>query len=192
MILIIDHYDSFIDMIADYVKSLNFDCVIIKTDDKNLGVVALTEFSHIIIGPGPGHPTDKSLDNVYSIINNAIIQKLPLLGICLGHQMIGHYFGASIKTADKISHGITSLIHTKNDSCIFKDLPTQFNVTRYHSLIIDNQNLPNNIIVTAKTEQNEIMAIQHLTHKIFGVQFHPESVMTEYGHEMLRNFFEIK
>ncbi len=188
MILIIDHYDSFIDMIADYVKSLDFDYELVKTDSAKLHQINLANYSHIIIGPGPGHPQDSSLSIIDSIIDQAIKHNIPLLGICLGHQLIGQYFGARVVTAKFIAHGIVDKISIVNSSKLFIGLPNSFNVTRYHSLIIDNQGLPECIQITTLTDKEEIMSINHKNYSIYGVQFHPESIMTQFGHEILLNF----
>lgn len=191
MILVIDHYDSFIDMICDYLRSLGQNLDIIKTDNKILETLDLNQYSRIVIGPGPGHPEDIKLQSVYNnILPKAIQYDIPVLGICLGHQIIAKYYGAKIKTATQICHGRVQLIKTQNDSKIFYGLPQQFQVTRYHSLIIDSESMIMNqeIRSTANTPNNEIMAIEHLKHKIYGVQFHPESIMSEFGHEILNNF----
>ena len=191
MVLIIDHYDSFIDMIADYVSSLGQTHIIVPTDAERLPTIDIQQFKHIIIGPGPGNPLDKSLVNINPIITKSIQQNIPLLGICLGHQLIAQYFGAIIKTAEHIAHGFVDKITVDNHAVLFQNLPKSFHVTRYHSLIIDNNSINKNLSITAQTTANEIMAIQHLKHKIHGVQFHPESIMTEYGREILNNFLQL-
>lgn len=189
MILIIDHYDSFIDMIADYCKQLGFNILIIKTDEISCEVFTNHPISHIIIGPGPGHPADKSLDATRNILEYAINCKTSLLGICLGHQIIADYFGAKITTAKTISHGKISKCINNSNSKLFKNLPQNFKITRYHSLAIDQSTIPDcTLKITAYTEDNEIMAIEHKTLNIYGIQFHPESITTEYGLQILNNF----
>lgn len=189
MILIIDHHDSFIDMICDYIATIGYQYDLIKTDDSKLHSIDISQYSHIIIGPGPGHPNDKSLNEAYNIITKSIHHKIPLLGICLGHQMIGSYFGAKINTATQICHGVVDKLITVNESKIFKGLPVEFNITRYHSLLIDNESINHQLLITVgKTSNNEIMAVEHHKLEIYGIQFHPESIMTEYGHEILANF----
>lgn len=194
MILIIDHYDSFIDMICDYIATLNYKYELIKTDDIKLPNLDISKYSHVIIGPGPGHPKDQSLNETYKIITKSVYHKIPLLGICLGHQMIGAHFGIKINTATKICHGIVDKLIVINNSKIFKGLPKEFNITRYHSLLIDNQSLKNQskLVIIGNTLANEIMAVQHYELDVYGVQFHPESIMTEYGDKILANFLQIE
>ena len=191
MVLIIDHYDSFVDMIGDYIAALGFQYHLIKTDSIYLDNIDIRNYSHIIIGPGPGHPSDKSLNLVYPIIKRAIKHDIPLLGICLGHQMIAQFFGTEITTATRICHGVIEKIKIVGTSLLFTQLPMSFNVTRYHSLIIKEINHNTQLIITAFSEQNEIMAFEHKLYKIYGVQFHPESIMTEHGHAMFANFLRI-
>lgn len=189
MILIIDHHDSFINMICDYVATLDYQYELITTDDARLKNIDIKKYSHIIIGPGPGHPNDNALKTACNIIKLATDHQIPLLGICLGHQMIGSFFGAQIKTAEQICHGKIEKLCVINPSKLFQYLPNNFNVTRYHSLIIDHKMFPySELEISATSQQNEIMAIKHKTLKIYGVQFHPESIMTEYGHKILENF----
>lgn len=190
MLLILDHYDSFIDMIVDYCKQLDVEYIVVKTDQINHNIFTTYKITHIIIGPGPGHPNDSTLDATHQILHYAIHHQIAILGICLGHQIIASYFGANIEYSATIAHGKVSLC-TNNSSGIFANLPTQFNVTRYHSLTVNanslNSNNELNITATAN-DDGEIMAIQHNIHNIYGVQFHPESIMTDFGLEMLGNF----
>lgn len=183
MILVIDHYDSFIDMISDYIATLGYAYQIIKTDSQTLATIDIKNYSHIIIGPGPGHPHDESLAQVYPILQQAILHDIPVLGICLGHQMIANYFGAKIITAARICHGLVQSITQQANSIIFNNLPTIFNVTRYHSLIVATTLANTPLRISATTNHDEVMALEHTTYRIYGVQFHPESIMTEYGHE---------
>lgn len=190
MLLIIDHYDSFIDMIVDYCKQLGVEYIVVKTDQINDNIFITHEITHIIIGPGPGHPNDSDLDATRQILHHAIHHQIAVLGICLGHQIIASYFGANIDYSETIAHGRVSPC-TNNGGGIFANLPKQFNVTRYHSLTVNvgSINSNNELCITATADDDgEIMAIQHSTHNIHGVQFHPESIMTDFGLEMLANF----
>ena len=143
--------------------------------------------SHIIIGPGPGHPNE--LKHLYSIISFCENTNKPLLGICLGHQLIGQYYGCDIIKSKSIFHGRNSLILTGGDCILYRDLPKQFEVTRYHSLIVDKLKFP--LLTTSKTTENEIMAFKHNKNNIFGIQYHPEAYLTEYGLEVLGKFLKI-
>ena len=187
-VLLVDHHDSFIDMIADYLKQLGAEIVLLKTDQLSLDTISQTLPNKIIIGPGPGHPLDPALDPVRKIIIQAIKHNIPVLGICLGHQIIAEYFGASVIQTENIAHGMCSkLLH--DGTVLFNGLPKEFIVTRYHSLIVDTQDFNHaQLKITATTDIGEIMALQHLSFPVFGVQFHPESAMTEHGLEMLKNF----
>lgn len=192
MILVIDHYDSFIDMICDYLLQLGHDYRMVKTD-KLCGTEPNTLApEHIILGPGPGHPADQSLATVNQLITNAIARQTPILGICLGHQILAQYFGATIDYGEFPAHGIVSSIN--HDCCgIFSGIPTPLKVTRYHSLIVKDLNIAQETIrVTATTAKGEIMAISHKQLPIHGIQFHPESIMTESGKELLANFLSNK
>lgn len=192
MLLIIDHYDSFSNMIADYCKVITGEYIMLKTDQISSSTLKEINPSSIIIGPGPGHPSDLELLATKELIKDSIQSQIPILGVCLGHQLIAEIFGAKIVKANNICHGIISKIK-HNSSFIFKTLPQSFNVTRYHSLIIEHESLSNTVLkITALTAQNEVMAIQHQSLPIFGVQFHPESVTTDYGKEILENFLNVK
>lgn len=185
MILYIDHYDSFTNIIADYIKHLGFDLDIKKTDDK---IHNLNQYTHVIIGPGPGHPNE--LTHVYMIIEHCEQHNIPLLGICLGHQLIAQYYGSNVVKASNIFHGKTSLIaQPDNSSNIYKDIPEYFKVTRYHSLVVDQIHKPLKTI--SLTLDNEIMAFEHESKSIYGVQYHPEAYLSEYGLQILNNFLTI-
>ncbi|APC97821.1 anthranilate synthase component II [Francisella frigiditurris] len=181
MILYIDHYDSFTNTIVDYINYLGFSVDVKKTDDK---ILNLEKYSHIIIGPGPGHPNE--VTNQYQVIKYCEEHNASLLGICLGHQLIAQYYGANIIKAKHIFHGRNSIINQTNDSYLYRNLPNSFEVTRYHSLIVDELISP--LQITSKTNDNEIMSFEHETKKIYGVQYHPEAYLTEYGLEILKNF----
>lgn len=185
MILFIDHYDSFSDMLCDYISQLGFDIMLIKSNLICLEDIIKTNPSHIIIGPGPGHPSDLSLKSIYTLLNYFEKSK-PILGICLGHQIIAQKYGASVIHSKKIMHGKVSKIRHNNNK-LFRSIPKEYNVTRYHSFMICNNNVPSSIEVIA-TSCDEIMAIRHRSLKIWGVQFHPEAIQTEYGLDLLNNF----
>lgn len=192
MLLIIDHYDSFSAMIADYCRAIvpEYYCML-KTDQINSTTLVEINPSRIIIGPGPGHPSDQELIATKKLIKQAIQRKIPLLGICLGHQLIAEVFGAEIVTAEQICHGIISKI-THNNSGVFNNLPLTLEVTRYHSLLIDNTSIiDKEIEISAETNHGEIMAIHHPKLPIYGIQFHPESITTQHGKQLLKNFLTL-
>ena len=184
MVLYIDHYDSFTNIIVDYVTYLGFEVSIKKTDEK---IANIEQYSHIIIGPGPGHPNE--LKDKYQIIKFCEENNKPLLGICLGHQLVAQYYGSKIIKSQQIYHGRNSVVTHTGSSALYKNIPKQFEVTRYHSLIIDEINLP--LINIAMTKDSNIMAFQHQKLNIFGVQYHPEAYMTENGLDILRNFLTL-
>ena len=192
MLLIIDHFDSFIDMIIDYCKQLGYDYVKITTDKVTPDIIQHHKVQHIIIGPGPGHPSATDLLPTKSLLHQAIKLNLPVLGICLGHQLIGEFFGGEVKQAPIIMHGqISKLIH--NSQGILHSIPNNIDIARYHSLIIDKQILQNNpyLNVTGYSSDDEIMSIMHKSLPIYGIQFHPESVATQFGLNILNNFLQV-
>ncbi|ASG68281.1 glutamine amidotransferase [Francisella halioticida] len=181
MVLYIDHYDSFTNIIVDYITYLGHKVCVKKTDQE---IKSIEQYSHIIIGPGPGHPNE--LKDKYSIIKYCEQNNRPLLGICLGHQLIAQYYGSSIIRAKQIYHGKISKIRKLEESILYKNHTENFDVTRYHSLIVDGINDP--LVTIAVANNNEIMAFEHKEVKIFGVQYHPEAYLTKYGLETLNNF----
>ena len=188
MIILIDNYDSFTYNLVHYFGEIGNNVTLFKNDEKNANELLDLKPKAIVISPGPCNP-DKagvSLD----IAKKAALKKIPILGVCLGHQTIGQVFGAKIISAKNIVHGKTDKI---NHICkgIFNELPSPFNATRYHSLSISKKNFPNNLEITAETDCGEIMAIQHKKLPVYGVQFHPESIMSEHGHKLLKNFTKI-
>jgi anthranilate synthase/aminodeoxychorismate synthase-like glutamine amidotransferase len=191
-VLLIDHYDSFIDMIADYLQQLDCEVVIKKSDQLNEMTVAQLLPNKIVIGPGPGHPSDLDLVAVKIILASAITKNIPVLGICLGHQIIAEYFGAKVILASHIAHGVCSEILHDGD-ILFNNVANPFKATRYHSLIVDSGSLNNNtaLVNTARTQAGEVMALRHKSLPIYGVQFHPESVMTDSGLQILANFINM-
>lgn len=185
MIIIIDNYDSFTQNLVQYVGELDCSVEVIRNDMISSEEIDKLKPSHIIISPGPGHP--KEIDNILKIIKH-YAHKIPILGVCLGHQMIGYLYGAYIKRLNYPMHGkISEVLHTNND--IFDKLPNPLLATRYHSLIIDNINLPNDLEITAWTKDGTIMACKHKKYKkLRGIQFHPESLWTNEGKIIISNF----
>ncbi|MBI4977036.1 MAG: aminodeoxychorismate/anthranilate synthase component II [Spirochaetes bacterium] len=186
MVLFIDNYDSFTYNLVQYVGEINRDIRVVRNDECTLDEIAAMKPSHIVVSPGPGTPTEAG-------VSIAVIKKfhtaIPILGVCLGHQAIGEAFGGSIIRAPEIMHGKLSMIHHTGDG-VFKGIPSPFAATRYHSLIIDAASCPKELTVTAKTENGLIMGVRHEKHPLFGVQFHPESIATEHGKAIIRNFLK--
>jgi len=184
-ILLIDNYDSFTYNLQDYFLQLNTECKVIRNDELSLDAIKAIPFDGLVLSPGPKTPKDAGI--MISLIDY-YHDKTPILGICLGHQGIGEYFGAKLTKADSPMHGKTSVIQHQQHP-LFKDLPEQFNVMRYHSLIIEQlEDTPLNAIANTG---DEIMAIAHRSRLIIGVQFHPESILTEYGLSMLNNWLDL-
>jgi anthranilate synthase/aminodeoxychorismate synthase-like glutamine amidotransferase len=188
MILVIDNYDSFTYNIVQYLGQLGADVEVVRNDQVTLDDIRALGPTHIVISPGPGTPDDGgvSLD---------VIRELgamtPVLGVCLGHQCIGQAYGGIVHRAGRLMHGKVSPV-THNGEGIFAGLPSPFTATRYHSLIVEEDSLPNVLEVTARTAEGEIMGLRHKQHPVYGVQFHPESILTEHGHDMLQNFLNIR
>ncbi|SHO80249.1 Anthranilate synthase, amidotransferase component @ Para-aminobenzoate synthase, amidotransferase component [hydrothermal vent metagenome] len=189
MILMIDNYDSFTYNIVQYAKELGAELKVIRNNELSLNEIISLNPDKIIVSPGPSTPNEAG---VSLEVIEYFASKKPIFGICLGHQSIAQVFGGEVKRAKNMMHGKTSQVKLENSSIIFKDIPEEFRATRYHSLIVNSDNLPNNIIVTARSrDDNEIMALEIKDKNIYGVQFHPESIMSEYGYEMLDNFLKI-
>lgn len=189
MVLMIDNYDSFTYNIVQYCRELGADLKIIRNDEMTLEQIIALNPQKIIISPGPATPNDAG---VTLEVLQYFKDKVPVLGICLGHQSIAQVFGAKVVRAQNMMHGKTSLMRITQSSKIFKDLPQSFTATRYHSLIVDKNSLTSDIEPIALSEDdNEIMALQIKNKEIYGVQFHPESIMSEYGHEIIGNFLRI-
>ena len=189
MILMIDNYDSFTYNIVQYCRELGADLKIIRNDEMSVFEIEKLKPEKIIISPGPATPDDAGI--TLKVIEY-FQDKVPILGICLGHQSIAQVFGADVVRAKNMMHGKTSIMKQADECVIFKDLPQTFVATRYHSLIVDKETLPDSIIPTAYSmDDNEIMALKIKGKDIYGVQFHPESIMSEYGHEMIGNFLNL-
>ena len=191
MLLMLDNYDSFTYNLVQYLGELGQDVQVYRNDEINLARVESLNPKHIVISPGPCTPNEAGI-SVPMISEFA--GKVPMLGVCLGHQAIGQAFGGRIVHAKQLMHGKTSQVF-HNDVGVFKGLPNPFTATRYHSLVIERDSIPDCLEITAWTQDEdggfgEIMGVRHKTLPIEGVQFHPESILTEYGHELLDNFLK--
>jgi anthranilate synthase component 2 len=188
MILMIDNYDSFTYNIVQYFYDLGQEVVVKRNDEITIEDIKNMEgIDSIVISPGPCTPTEAGIS--VDVIKN-FKGIYPILGVCLGHQSIGQAFGAKIVKAKCLMHGKTSKIY-HNEKGLFEGIPNPFNAVRYHSLVIDESTLPEDIEITARSDDGEIMAIEHKKYPIWGVQFHPESILTEYGHKLLENFLKM-
>ena len=186
-VLVVDNYDSFVYNLVQYLGELGADVEVVRNDEASVDALLATAPDAIVISPGPGRPEDAGVS--CELIRRAV-GRTPLLGVCLGHQAIGHVFGAAIVRAPELRHGKTSTI-THNESGIFAGLPSPLDVTRYHSLVIEPHSLPDTLVATATTSDGTVMAVRHRDHPIEGVQFHPESILTAHGHALLRNFLSM-
>ncbi len=187
MLLMIDNYDSFTYNLVQYLGELGMEVCVYRNDQISLGQIESMDLSHIVLSPGPCTPNEAgiSVDVVKTFAGS-----LPILGVCLGHQSVGQALGGSIVHAPALMHGKTSMIHHSGEG-VFNGLQNPFQATRYHSLVIDPDSLPECLSVTAWTKDREIMGIQHNEHQLYGVQFHPESILTQHGHDLLKNFLTI-
>jgi len=185
MVLLLDNYDSFTYNLRDYILQLGLECKTIRNDEMSLNELEDLNFSSAVISPGPKTPAEAGITMKFIA---RFYSSKPILGICLGHQAIGEYFGAKLVKAVKPMHGKTSRIR-HNRNFIFSNLPDEFEVMRYHSLILDDIE-KTDLQVTAETGKNEIMAIAHPVLKIAGLQFHPESILTPHGLQIMKNWFE--
>jgi len=192
MLLMIDNYDSFTYNLVQYFGELGEDVRVYRNDEITLEQIEALAPDHLVISPGPCTPNEAGV-SVAAIRHFA--GRIPILGVCLGHQSIGQAFGGRIVHASAIMHGKTSMIHHRGEG-VFRGLPNPLEATRYHSLVIDKDSLPDCLEVTAWTEvdgrMDEIMGVRHRELPVEGVQFHPESILTEHGHDMLRNFLGVK
>ena len=186
MLLMIDNYDSFTYNLVQYFGELGEKVKVFRNDEITVEQIGLMKPDHLVISPGPCSPAEAGI-SVAAIREFA--GKIPILGVCLGHQSIGAAFGGKIVHAQRLMHGKTSPVH-HNDVGVFRGLPNPLTCTRYHSLAIERASLPECLEVTAWTEDGEIMGVRHKTLAVEGVQFHPESILTEHGHDLLKNFLE--
>lgn len=188
MILLIDNTDSFVYNLARYIEECGYPVQVMRNNKITVQMIIQLKPTHIILSPGPCGPNEAgiSIDVVREFAG-----KIPILGICLGHQVIGHVFGGSILKAQKPMHGKASLLH-HNGTGIFKGLPSPFSVGRYHSLIVSEADLNPALKITSRSMEGEIMSIANEQWRLFGLQFHPESILTEHGHALIRNFLEEK
>jgi anthranilate synthase/aminodeoxychorismate synthase-like glutamine amidotransferase len=184
VILVIDNYDSFVHNLARYVRELGFATEVVRCDTLSVDEIAAREPSHIVISPGPCTPNEAG---VCVPLVRRLGPVVPILGVCLGHQCIGQAFGGQIVRARRPMHGMASRIAHDGEG-VFAGLPDPLMGGRYHSLVVEAADLPDELVVTARSEEDEIMALRHREHPIVGLQFHPESVLTEHGHDLLRAF----
>ncbi|MCX7918541.1 MAG: aminodeoxychorismate/anthranilate synthase component II [bacterium] len=187
MILVIDNYDSFTYNLVQYLGELGQDIKVYRNDKIDLDTIRKLNPSKIVISPGPKTPKEAAISND---ILREISPNIPTLGVCLGHQCIGYVYGGVVKRADRLMHGKTCLIY-HNEQTIFQNIENPFEATRYHSLIVERETLPPVLEIIAWTDQNEIMGLRHKQYPIWGVQFHPESVLTKVGKPILNNFVKL-
>jgi anthranilate synthase/aminodeoxychorismate synthase-like glutamine amidotransferase len=188
MILVIDNYDSFTYNLVQLLGEIGGDLRVVRNDHTSVNAIRALNPSHIVISPGPGNPDDGgvSLDVIRELGTMT-----PILGVCLGHQCIGQAYGGVVTRAGRQVHGKTSEIYHDGEG-IFATLPSPFQATRYHSLIVEEATLPACLRVTASTDQGEIMGLRHVQYPVYGVQFHPESILTTYGARLLQNFVDVR
>jgi len=187
MVLLIDNYDSFVYNLYQYLGELGWEPLVCRNDAIDCAGIRELFVSHIIISPGPCTPLEAGISNQVIM---EFAGKIPILGVCLGHQCIGHVFGAKIVRAPRLMHGKTSMIYHEGQG-VLRGLPSPFRATRYHSLVVDPDSLPDCLEVTARTDWGEIMGLRHTGFPdcpVEGVQFHPEAILTDVGHDLLRNF----
>ena len=187
-IILIDNYDSFTFNLYHYLSSLKIKVDVVRNDKITDKQIVKEKYDRVVISPGPGNPNQSG--NCIKIVE-ALYKKIPILGVCLGHQIIGQVFGSKIIQAKKLMHGKTSIIES-NKTGILKNLPSRFEAARYHSLIIDKKTLPKELEITAKTKDGTIMGVKHKKYNVHGVQFHPESIKTIIGIKILKNFINYK
>ena len=186
-IILIDNYDSFTFNLYHYLSSLKVNVDVIRNDQITSKEILKKKYNKIVISPGPGNPNQSG--NCLKIVKS-LHKKIPILGVCLGHQIIGQVFGSKIIQAKKLMHGKTSKIISKKTG-VLKNLPKTFEATRYHSLIIDKKTLTRDLEITAETKDGLIMGVRHKKYNVHGVQFHPESIKTNLGIKILKNFIRI-
>ncbi|MFT3983319.1 MAG: aminodeoxychorismate/anthranilate synthase component II [Lachnospiraceae bacterium] len=185
MILLIDNYDSFSYILYQLIGTVREDIKVIRNDELTVGEIKKLDIDAIVLSPGPGRPADAGI--CIEVVRE-LSGKYPILGVCLGHQAICEAFGADITYAKQLMHGKTSQVKLAEDSALFKGIGSEIKVARYHSLAADQDTLPECLRITAKTADGEVMAVEHRTLPVYGLQFHPESVLTPDGEAMIRNF----
>ena len=188
MILLIDNYDSFSYNLYQYVGMINPDIRVIKNDELSMTEIIALKPDHIIVSPGPGRPADAGIcEEVIDYFKD----KTPILGVCLGHQAICEVFGGTVTYASTLMHGKSSNVHIANGSPIFRGLPPIIAAGRYQSLSAERSSLPDELLIIAEDDEGEVMAVKHRSFDVYGVQFHPESILTDSGHRMIENFLKI-
>jgi len=186
-VLVIDNYDSFVYNLVQELGELGAEPVVYRNDAIDIAGIRAEAPDAVLISPGPGRPEDAGI-SIAGV--RELAGEIPILGVCLGHQAIGQAYGGDVVSAPTLMHGKTDSIH-HNGQGLFKDIPSPFTATRYHSLAIERSSLPATLEITAWTEDGEIMGVRHRERPMYGVQFHPESIATQYGHEMLANFLDL-
>lgn len=189
MILLIDNYDSFSFNLYQMIGMINSDIKVIRNDEMTIDDIDRLSPSKIIISPGPGRPENAGI--IVDLVNT-ISKRIPTLGVCLGHQAICKAFGGNVVYAKKLMHGKQSNIKINNSCELFKNCPSNIDVARYHSLVVEKKTLPDSLDIIAETEEEEVMAVKHKEYPIYGVQFHPESIMTPFGKQILINFLKVE
>jgi anthranilate synthase/aminodeoxychorismate synthase-like glutamine amidotransferase len=189
MVLVLDNYDSFTYNLVQYLGELGVDVQVKRNDEASIAQIRGLKPQRILVSPGPCSPREAGLSN--EVIRTFAGEGVPVFGVCLGHQCIGHTFGADVVVNYRMMHGKTSPIK-HNGKDLFADMPNPFMATRYHSLVIKRDTLPEILEITAETDEGEIMGVRHKTLPIWGVQFHPESILTESGRTILKNFLKLK
>ena len=186
MILVVDNYDSFVHNLARYVRELGWETCVRRNDAVTVEEARALQPSHVILSPGPCTPREAGISNDLILSLGATT---PILGVCLGHQCIAAAYGGKIVRAPRPMHGKTSLIY-HDGTDVFAALPSPFAATRYHSLLLEPSSVPSCLVITARTADDEIMGLKHREHPVIGVQFHPESVLTQFGYELLKSFLD--
>jgi para-aminobenzoate synthetase component 2 len=182
-ILVVDNYDSFVFNLVQYLQQLGAECTVVRNDA--VAAEEASKYDGVLISPGPGTPEKAGIS--VEMIKYCAQHSIPLFGVCLGHQAIGVAFGATVSRAPELLHGKTSLVYHQQEG-ILADIPSPFTATRYHSLCVEKDSVPNTLHITGTTDSGLVMSMEHTTLPIQGVQFHPESVLTEHGHQMLANW----
>ena len=182
-ILVVDNYDSFVFNLVQYLQQLGAECTVVRNDA--VAAAEASKYDGVLISPGPGTPEKAGIS--VEMIQYCAQHSIPLFGVCLGHQAIGVAFGATVSRAPELLHGKTSLVYHQQEG-VLVDIPSPFTATRYHSLCVEKESVPDTLHITGSTDSGLVMSMQHTTLPIQGVQFHPESVLTEHGHQMLANW----